>query len=182
MGKNLRKIFVISQWEKALTRKNVLQDNGHKNIRIDWHGHRDRGFSLSNAFAAMEAGANRIHGTGLGIGERCGNTPMDQLLVNLKLFRAPGYGDRDLSALGEYCNLVSELVDMKIPPNYPVVGTDAFRTATGVHAAAIIKAQNDFFQSNIRFSGKSQDLLNDYFRRSDQRKTANTIPKRRKCH
>ena len=118
--------------------RQVLDDEGHKNVRIDWHGHRDRGLSLANAFAAIDGGADRIHGTGLGIGERCGNTPMDQLLVNLKLY---GAIDRDLSALAEYTILTSKLVDIPIPVNYPVMGDDAFRTATGVHAAAIIKAK-----------------------------------------
>jgi 2-isopropylmalate synthase len=118
--------------------RQILNDGGHKNVRIDWHGHRDRGLSLANAFAAIDAGADRIHGAGMGIGERCGNTPMDQLLVNLKLY---GAIDRDLSVLAEYTNLTSELVDIPIPVNYPVMGDDAFRTATGVHAAAIIKAK-----------------------------------------
>ncbi len=120
--------------------RETLRDEGQKNIRIDWHGHRDRGLSLPNAFAAIDAGADRIHGSGIGIGERCGNTPVDQLLVNLKLNNAPGYENRDLSALGDYCKLVSELVKVPIPANYPIFGLDAFRTATGVHAAAIIKA------------------------------------------
>ncbi|MDH5404695.1 MAG: LeuA family protein, partial [Candidatus Heimdallarchaeota archaeon] len=118
--------------------RQILDDAGFKNIRIDWHGHRDRGLSLANAFAAINAGADRIHGTGIGIGERCGNTPMDQLLVNLKLY---GYINRDLSALSEYTQTVSELVKIPIPANYPVIGVDAFRTTTGVHAAAIIKAR-----------------------------------------
>ena len=87
--------------------KEFLHDEDYPNIRVDWHGHRDRGLSLANAFAAIEAGADRIHGTGIGIGERCGNTPMDQLLVNLKLMGFEGYKDRDLSVLGEYSKLVS---------------------------------------------------------------------------
>ncbi|KKK85987.1 hypothetical protein LCGC14_2767740, partial [marine sediment metagenome] len=118
--------------------REFLNDAGYKDVRIDWHGHRDRGLSLANAFAAIEADADRIHGTALGIGERCGNTPMDQLLVNLKLY---GAIDRDLSAVAEYTKLTSELVGLPIPVNYPVIGDDAFRTATGVHAAAIIKAK-----------------------------------------
>jgi 2-isopropylmalate synthase len=140
--------------------KQTLHDEGYKDIRIDWHGHRDRGLSLANAFSAIEAGADRIHGAGIGIGERCGNTPMDQLLVNLKLFGAPDYINRDLSALGEYCKLVSEIVDVEIPPNYPVVGNDAFRTATGVHAAAIIKAQKrgNSWANNV-YSGVDASLF-----------------------
>ena len=87
--------------------------------------------------AALEAGATRLHGAAIGIGERVGNTPMDLLLVNLVLM---GFIDRDLSALVDYCEAVSAATGVPIPANYPVVGTDAFRTATGVHAAAIIKA------------------------------------------
>ena len=106
-------------------------------IGIDWHGHRDRGFGISCAIAALEAGATRLHGAALGIGERCGNTSLDLLLVNLTMM---GYLDRDLSTLGAYCEAVSRACDVPIPQNYPVVGADAFRTATGIHAAAVVKA------------------------------------------
>jgi 2-isopropylmalate synthase len=106
-------------------------------VGIDWHGHRDRDLAVINSLAALEAGATRLHGAAIGIGERVGNTPMDMLLVNLVLM---GYIERDLSALVEYCEVVSQATGVPIPPNYPVVGRDAFRTATGVHAAAVIKA------------------------------------------
>jgi 2-isopropylmalate synthase len=106
-------------------------------VGIDWHGHRDRDFAMANSLAAIEAGATRIHGAAIGIGERVGNTPMDTLLVNLVLM---GYIERDLSALVEYCETVSAVTGVPIPANYPVVGRDAFRTATGVHASAVIKA------------------------------------------
>jgi isopropylmalate/homocitrate/citramalate synthase len=106
-------------------------------VGIDWHGHRDRGFAVINSIAAMEAGATRLHGAAIGIGERVGNTPIDLLLVNLVLM---GVLDRDLSALVEYCEYVSRVTGVPLPANYPVVGRDAFRTATGVHASAVIKA------------------------------------------
>ncbi len=108
-------------------------------VLLDWHGHNDRGHALTNALYAIEAGADRVHGTILGIGERVGNTSLDQLLVNLKLL---GVIERDLSALAELVQRVSDAVDWPVPWNYPVFGRDAFRTATGVHAAAIIKALN----------------------------------------
>jgi len=104
---------------------------------IDWHGHSDRGFGVAAALAALEAGATRLHGTALGIGERCGNTPIDILLVNLVMM---GYLDRDLTSLPAYCEAVSRACDVPIPPSYPVIGADAFRTATGVHASAVMKA------------------------------------------
>ena len=106
-------------------------------VGIDWHGHRDRGFGVSCAIAALQAGATRLHGAALGIGERCGNTSLDLLLVNLAMM---GYIDRDLTTLGAYCEAVSRACDVAIPQNYPVVGADAFRTATGIHAAAVVKA------------------------------------------
>jgi 2-isopropylmalate synthase len=107
-------------------------------VGIDWHGHRDRGLDVANTLAAIEAGATRVHGTALGIGERAGNTPIEQLLVNLKLL---GWRDDDLTGLPEYSRAVSSAVGVPIPANWPIVGRDAFRTATGVHAAAVIKAQ-----------------------------------------
>src|SRR6476659_566292 len=121
-------------------------------IGIDWHGHRDRDLAVINSIAAIDAGATRVHGAAIGIGERVGNTPMDTLIVNLVLM---GYIDRDLSALVEYCEAVSRATGVAIPPNYPVVGRDAFRTATGVHAAAVIKAarKNDHELVDAVYSG-----------------------------
>jgi len=137
--------------------KTVIADTGEE-VAIDWHGHRDRGLGVSNPLAAIEAGADRIHGCALGIGERAGNTPMDLLLVNLKLL---GWIDRDLTGLGEYCRLVSEGVGVPIPTNYPVVGRDAFETGTGVHASAVIKAmkKGDAWLANRVYSGVPSDLF-----------------------
>ena len=106
-------------------------------VGIDWHGHRDRGFGVASSIAALEAGATRLHGAALGIGERCGNTPIDLLMVNLVMM---GYRDNDLTGLPAYVQAVSKACDVRIAPNYPVLGADAFRTATGVHAAAVVKA------------------------------------------
>ena len=116
--------------------KSVIADLG-ADVGIDWHGHKDRGFGVASAIAALEAGATRLHGAALGIGERCGNTPLDLLLVNLVMM---GYRDQDLTKLPAYCQAVARACDVRIAPNYPVVGADAFRTTTGVHAAAVVKA------------------------------------------
>src|SRR4030095_16305848 len=105
--------------------KPVVAMLGVAAVGIDWRGQRDRGFGVASAIAALEAGATRLHGAAIGIGERSGNTPMDLLLVNLVMM---GYIDRDLSSLGAYCNTVARACDVRIPPNYPVIGTDAFRT------------------------------------------------------
>ena len=117
--------------------RQIIQEMG-KDTKIDWHGHNDRGLGVINTITAMTSGVDRVHATALGIGERVGNCSMDQLLVNLKLM---GYIDTDLTPLREYVHLASEATQVPIPINYPVFGRDAFRTATGVHAAAIIKAK-----------------------------------------
>src|SRR6186997_1337362 len=127
-------------------------------VGIDWHGHRDRDFAVVNTLAALDAGATRLHGAAIGIGERVGNTPMELLLVNLVLM---GYIERDLAALCEYCEAVSAATDVPIPANYPVVGRDAFRTATGVHAAAVIKAfrKGDLALVDAVYSGVPASLV-----------------------
>jgi 2-isopropylmalate synthase len=114
----------------------VIQESGAE-VGIDWHGHRDRDLAVMNSLTALAAGATRVHATALGIGERVGNTPMDSLLVNLVMM---GYEKYDLRPLVAYCTAVSEATGVPIPDNYPIVGRDAFRTATGVHAAAVVKA------------------------------------------
>ncbi len=119
----------------AFTR-HVIAETG-ANVEIDWHGHNDRGLSLTLCLSALENGVNRVHGTCLGVGERVGNASIDMVLLNLKLL---GVIDRDLRQLKTYVDKVSKYYGVEIPYNYPAFGTDAFRTATGVHAAAIAKA------------------------------------------
>ncbi|MGH2442972.1 MAG: 2-isopropylmalate synthase, partial [Chloroflexota bacterium] len=114
----------------------VVAESGAE-VQIDWHGHNDRGLALINSLTAVYAGANRVHGTALGIGERVGNTAIDQLLVNFQLL---GWTESSLTELGDYCDYVGAVTGVPIPANYPVLGRDAFRTATGVHASAVIKA------------------------------------------
>ncbi len=127
-------VINLVTWVKELLEELGVADT----VGIDWHGHRDRGLDVANTLAALEAGATRVHGTALGVGERVGNTPMEQLLVNLKLL---GWRDDNLTALPDYVDTVSKAVGVPIPVNSPIIGRDAFRTATGVHAAAVIKAK-----------------------------------------
>ena len=132
----------------------VVNPSGEK-IRVDWHGHSDRGLAIANSMAAIIAGATCVHGCAIGLGERVGNTQIDQMLVNLKLMGIAPWDQQDLTKLKEYCQTVSRATGVPIPKNYPVVGDDAFRTATGVHAAAIIKAyrKNDIELANTVYSG-----------------------------
>jgi 2-isopropylmalate synthase len=120
--------------------QNLLKAYGADHVKLDFHNHNDRGLGLVNALTAVEEGIDRVHGTALGIGERVGNTAMELILLNLKL--AGALEGQDMTNLIRYCELTSKAVGMPVPVNYPLVGADAFRTSTGVHAAAIIKAQN----------------------------------------
>lgn len=127
--------------------------------KIDFHGHRDRGLSLINTLTSVVAGADRIHGCGQGIGERSGNTSMDHLLVNMKLL---GWIDNDLTKLPEYCKTIAKSCDIDIPNNYPIIGEDAFRTGTGVHATAIIKAykkEDDKWLADSVYSGVPASII-----------------------
>jgi 2-isopropylmalate synthase len=143
--------FVISE---------VVKPSGEK-IRVDWHGHCDRGLGVPNAMAALVAGADCVHASALGVGERVGNTQMDQMLVNLKLMGIEPWVSQELTTLKDYCVAVARATGIPIPANYPVVGEDAFRTATGVHAAAIVKAyrKNDLELANSVYSGVPSHLF-----------------------
>jgi len=115
----------------------VIRSAGGEGVGLDWHGHNDRGLATANALAAAAAGADRLHGTVLGVGERVGNAPIEQLLVNARLL---GWFDADLRGLAAYVRHGAAMLGVDIPPGQPVVGRDAYRTSTGVHAAAILKA------------------------------------------
>jgi isopropylmalate/homocitrate/citramalate synthase len=135
----------------------VVTPSGEK-IRVDWHGHNDRGLAIANSLWAVAAGADCVHAAANSLGERVGNTPMELMLVNLRLM---GLLDHDLSRLKEYCEKVAKATHTTIPPNYPVIGRDAFRTATGVHAAAIIKAyrKHDAALADAVYSGVPSHLF-----------------------
>ncbi|MFL2958162.1 MAG: LeuA family protein [Candidatus Thalassarchaeaceae archaeon] len=132
----------------------VIPDAGFKrrDIEINWHGHQDRGLGVANNIAAYESGADVIHGTALGIGERAGNAPLDQTLVNLSLM---GVISNDLTALDEYMRKAHEYVKVPLPRNYPIFGNDAFETGTGVHASAVVKAMDkgDHWLADRIYSG-----------------------------
>lgn len=125
-------VAALMRWTQDL-----LKTLGAAHVALDWHGHNDRGLAVANSLSALANGAQRVHGTGLGIGERVGNAPLDQILLNLKLL---DIWKPDLSQLITYCETIAQAFDAPIPHNYPLVGRDAFRTGTGVHASAIIKA------------------------------------------
>lgn len=133
-------------------------DQQNPQIRLDFHGHNDRGLGVANALAAVRGGCDRIHCTVLGIGERAGNTPLDLLLVNLK---SEGLWEGDISDLSNYCQEVSKFCEMEIPPNYPIFGSNAFLTQAGIHASAIFKAEmkGEFEIASLVYSGVDPQMV-----------------------
>jgi 2-isopropylmalate synthase len=147
--------------KKLLTfiQEEVIPDSGVKrrDIEVNWHGHQDRGLGVANNLAAVEAGADVIHGTALGVGERAGNAPLDQTLVNLSLM---GVINNDLTSLNDYMQKAHEYIEVALPRNYPVFGKDAFETGTGVHASAVVKAMkkgDDWLADRIYSGVPAQD-------------------------
>ena len=145
---------------RALVRfvlEEIVEPSG-EDVGVDWHGHRDRGLGLANTLAAIQAGATRVHGSAMGIGERAGNAEMDLILVNLRLL---GVHHGDLTRLPEYCELMSRSYEVPMANAYPVVGRDAFRTGTGVHAAAIVKAEEkgDAWLADLIYSGVPASMV-----------------------
>ncbi|CAI8171581.1 MAG: 2-isopropylmalate synthase [Methanobacteriota archaeon] len=132
----------------------VIKDGGYqrRDIEVNWHGHQDRGLGVANNLAAVESGVDVLHGTALGVGERAGNAPIDQTMVNLSLM---GIINNDLSLLSEYMQKANEYIKVPLPRNYPVFGSDAFETGTGVHASAVIKAmqKGDTWLADRVYSG-----------------------------
>jgi 2-isopropylmalate synthase len=152
--------YAVPWGAAALVRqlRSALSERGFGEVGVDWHGHNDRGLALANSLAAATAGADRLHGSALGIGERAGNASVEQLLVNLNDL---GWRDGDLRDLPRYCAAVSRSCGIDIPMNQPFVGDDVYRTATGVHAAAIRKARamGDTWTAGRVYAGIPAGLL-----------------------
>jgi 2-isopropylmalate synthase len=100
--------------------RNVVASVGVTDVGIDWHGHNDRGLVLVNAITAIEAGADRVHGTALGIGERVGNAPMELLLLNLGLLGLRPCVSRE--DLARYCQDATRALHVEAPPGHPILG------------------------------------------------------------
>lgn len=127
-------------------------------VDIDWHGHNDRGLSVINSLVALSAGAQRVHGTAIGIGERAGNTPLEQMLINLKMARDPKR--QDLGAISELATFAAEIFNVPVPPNYPGLGEKVYRTASGIHAAAELKAGQLGLKGTTPYSAVSPEWVN----------------------
>lgn len=103
--------------------RGYLAEIGATGVELDWHGHNDRGLGLPIALWAAAAGVDRVHGTGLGVGERVGNTPLELLVDNLGLLGARSRPTRE--ALVDYCDRAALALDWEIPFDHPIAGRRA---------------------------------------------------------
>ncbi len=119
----------------AFTRGEI-QAIGAKGIQIDWHAHNDRGLSIATALWAASVGVDRVHGTGLGVGERVGNTSLELLVENLGLLgaRAPVSRER----LIEYCELAARALSWTIPDDHPIAGSRFRKEHVQSHAYRVV--------------------------------------------
>ncbi|APR84675.1 2-isopropylmalate synthase [Minicystis rosea] len=109
--------------------RRLLTEIGAVHVELDWHGHNDRGLALPTALWAVSAGVDRVHGTGLGVGERVGNASLELLVHNLGLLGARPVVARE--RLREYCELAARALAWEIPDDHPLAGSRAVRAGTG---------------------------------------------------
>jgi len=106
---------------------------------LEVHFHNDLGHAVSNAFAALEAGANFVSTSLLGIGERTGITPTSSLLVNLYVLDPAIARRYDLGRLTEAENYVARICPIEMPPNLMTNTANGFAHKAGIHLDALMK-------------------------------------------
>jgi len=106
--------------------------------KIDFHGHNDLGLALGNSIMALEAGANSVNVTINGIGERAGNTPLEQLAFTLDMHKNLKSKIK-INRIKPLCSLVSKYTGRVIPLDQPIVGKNAFTHESGIHGHTLLK-------------------------------------------
>lgn len=107
-------------------------------LQIALHCHNDFGMALSNSISGLLAGANAISTTVNGIGERAGNTSLEEIVMALKIIYGVDLGF-NIKVFYQLSKLVEELTSMRIPDNKPIVGRNVFRHESGIHVDAVLE-------------------------------------------
>jgi methanogen homocitrate synthase len=105
---------------------------------ISLHCHNDFGLALANSISGLLAGATAVSTTVNGIGERAGNTSLEELVMSLLIIYGVDLGF-NINVFYELSQLVEELTHMKVPDNKPIVGRNVFRHESGIHVDAVIE-------------------------------------------
>jgi len=108
---------------------------------VSVHCHNDLGLAVANSLEALKRGARQVEGTINGIGERAGNASLEEIVMAIKT-RQDFYDlttDIDTTQIYKTSRLVSELTGFPVQPNKAIVGSNAFRHASGLHQDGVIK-------------------------------------------
>jgi 2-isopropylmalate synthase len=125
----------------GLVRRVITEARGGDKALFSVHCHNDLGLAVANTLAAIEAGARRVECTINGIGERAGNTSLEEIVMLLKVRQSKlGFECAvDTTQITRTSRLVSELTGTPVQPNKAVVGANAFAHASGIHQDGVLK-------------------------------------------
>lgn len=121
------------------------------------HCHNDLGMAVANTITAAEAGAYQLHTTVNGIGERVGNTPLEELLVALRL--QFGIDKYNLANLTDLSKIVERHSRLRLPKNKPVVGLNAFSHESGIHVAAVLEEPETYELFSPQLVGNKRRIV-----------------------
>jgi len=124
-----------------------LKDNvkGIENVTISCHCHNDLGLATANSVAGAYNGARQIECTINGIGERAGNTALEEVVMIFRQHKQLGlYTDINTKMLTEVSHLTSEMMGMYVQPNKAIVGANAFAHSSGIHQDGMIKNRDTY--------------------------------------
>lgn len=124
---------------------------------ICMHCHDDMGLALANTLAGAEAGARQLHTTVNGIGERSGNTPLEELLISLRMhYNIESY---DLTKIKDLSQLVETYSGVPLAKNKAVVGTNAFSHESGIHVAAVLEEPRTYELYSPEMVGAARHII-----------------------
>lgn len=140
----LRLADTVGIWRPDVVSEVVRElRDAHPDLDLGVHCHNDLGLAVANTLAALDAGATSADVTVLGLGERAGNAPLEQVVLTGRLAYGLDFGV-DSTALSELANRVSTAAGFSIPANQPVVGANAFRHESGVHVHGQLRDRRCF--------------------------------------
>ncbi len=132
--------------------------SNHTDLPLEIHCHNDLGLATANALAGVRGGATWVSATVLGIGERAGNTALEEIVMALKYACEIDVPLR-ASALPELCRYVAEAARRLIWPGKPIVGEAIFRHEAGIHADGVIKDPRTYEQFRPEDLGFAREIV-----------------------
>ena len=139
------------------TKSLVKRVQSWTSMELEVHTHNDFGMATANALAAAESGVQYIDGTILGVGERAGNAPVEELAVALHvLYNQPSR--IHLHRLPELAHLVAKMIGMEIPRGKPVFGGNVFSHESGIHVAGVLRNPANYEPYPPELVGREREI------------------------